>query len=309
MFNRIILSRKGFDSKAGGEYSPFDPQTGKYILLPIPDGEIGNYIGNGTLFEQIEIKQDYLPGIHSTNLGELINNLGYKQKTKDKIFEHYAHFDPWLGECPWIAEGSNHSIGAFGQVGSPQTQLKNQRVGKGDLFLFFSRFKPINRENAIVPDIIRDNIKEGLYFIYGWFKVNKVIERYNDIDDKDLLKRHPHATQAYFKEKNNNTIYIADELLFPNESIPGCGYFPKLSKDLLLTAIDQKSQKNWIPSRWELPVLLYNKCISVLTNRQCGDGSSSDSCIVNTQGQWQEAIFEGSEEFNQRLYKLILKSS
>ena len=36
-FNTIILSRKGFDSSAGGGFSPFDTETRKYILLPIPE--------------------------------------------------------------------------------------------------------------------------------------------------------------------------------------------------------------------------------------------------------------------------------
>lgn len=36
---KLILSRKGFDSASGNGYSPFDPKTGKFIVLPIPEDE------------------------------------------------------------------------------------------------------------------------------------------------------------------------------------------------------------------------------------------------------------------------------
>jgi len=316
MFNRIILSRKGFDSASGGGFSPFDPQTGRYILLPIPDGKIDQYIGNPKKFEEIVIKQNYLPGIDATNLKELINSnvLRLGNKVKENITKNYAHFDPWLGVCPWLAENSNHQLGVFGQEGNAQAQLNNKEVGKGSLFLFFSRFKPIklgdnNCEKMIITDIIPEQLNRGLYFIYGWLKVKEVIHHYKDIVDTNIKLSHPHATEKYFEEHKCNTLFIADELLFEDDTIPGCGYFPELNEHLLLTALNQKSQKNWIPSRWGLPVLLYDKCLSVLTNRKCGDGSSADSCLVNTQGQWQEAIFEGTDHFDKWFRNLLNKSN
>ena len=57
MFNRVVLSRKGFDSTSGGGYSPFDPKTGRYILLPIPDGKIGEYEGNRTLLNRLKLNR------------------------------------------------------------------------------------------------------------------------------------------------------------------------------------------------------------------------------------------------------------
>jgi len=249
-FNRVILSRKGFDSKSAHGYSRFDPITRKYIVLPIPDGEIGKYHGNGTKYEDIKLRSGFLSGVDASNLHEFVyhESMRFGEWTKRAISQKYAHFDPWLGRCPWLEEGSNHHMGAFGQVGTAQSHLKKKEVGKGSLFLFFSRFVPINtsREGEGGIDIKgrhinHEYLSEGLYFIYGWLEVVDVIDKFEDIDNSNLLsekektelkERHPHATKDYFDKckGKNNTIYIADS--------QRCGYFPKLTDELLLTATD-----------------------------------------------------------------------
>jgi len=307
-FGKVILSRKGFDYSAGGSYSPFDPQTGKYIVLPIPVSKEESKICNLLKYEEISIKGNYLDGCPETDLKSLMETMEKEAtiKTKDgKEKSEYAHFDPWLGPCPWLAERSNHQIGAFGQVGKPQAHLYNQEVRKGSLFLFFSRFTTIdkNGENKIVLGISRENLNKDLYFIYGWLKVKKIIQQYEDIiDDKSLqsLKSlHPHATEKYFETYPNNTLYIADEFLFNDGSnFPGCGYFPRLNEDLCLSASDsaQEQQGKWRPSRWSLQGFFKEKCLSVLKDKpQIRDGS----WLVETNWQWQEAVFDfdESEEF------------
>jgi hypothetical protein len=316
-FGKIVLSRKGFDSTAGGGYSPFDPQTGRYIVLPIPMGEEELAISNHLKYEEIPIISNYLDGYPETNLKSLMEDMKKKAtlQTKSKKEEsEYAHFDPWLGPCPWLAEDSNHQIGAFGQVGIPQAQLHNQGVGEGSLFLFFSRFKPLdkNKENKIIPGISRENLNKDLYFIYGWLKVKELIQEHVD---ECLWSRHPHNTKEYFdyyanrenakSENGKNTIYIADEFLFNDGSdIRGCGYFPTLNKDLLLTAPAQESEKSWIPSRWSLPGFFKENCCSVLKDKgQPRDGS----WLVDTNWRWQEAVFDFGESvaFNQWFRNLL----
>jgi len=319
-FGKVVFSRKGFDSSAGGGYSPFDPQTGSYVVLPIPDGDIGKYIGKETRFEQIEIKPNHLPGINASTLAELIScdALGFNDKVKNNITQKCAHFDPWLGPCPWLAESPNHHIGAFGQEGVAQAHLKNQGVDEGSLFLFFSRFKPIgNRQNKIVPDMfIPEHLDEGLYFIYGWLKVGKVVRKYEEIRDEERLKRHPHTTQAYFEKedpflrKKNNTIYIADEFLFNDGSnLAGCGYFRSLNKELCLSASDSDQQKlgKWIPSRWRLPKFFDKTRPSYLQEAEWSKNQDG-SCLVKIPGRWQEAVFEESEEFCQWFCQLLKTS-
>jgi hypothetical protein len=328
-FGKVVLSRKGFDSSAGGDFSPFDPETGKYIVLPIPMGEKELAISNHLKYEEIKIKKNHLDGCPETDLKSLrMKSLRIEKTTitvKDKKEEsEYTHFDPWLGPCPWLAGDSNHQIGAFGQVGGAQTHLKTKDVGEGSLFLFFSRFKPIkpisqNTEKGIVPGISSKHLNEGLYFIYGWLKVKKVIQQYKDIkdiiDDKSLqsLKSlHPHATEKYFEKyankKGKNTLYIADKLLFNDGSnFPGCGYFPRLNKDLCLTASDlAQAQKpgNWIPSRWKLPGFFYDTRPSFLCKEEWSK-SEDDTCLVKIPKRWQEAVFDETEKFCQWFDRLL----
>ena len=318
-FGKVVLSRKGFDSSAGGGYSPFDPQTGKYVVLPIPMGKSERKISNSLKYEEIHIERDCLPGYSETrNLKSLMGGKKATLQTKGKKEEsEYAHFDPWLLDCPWLAEGSNHQIGALGQVGVPQAHLDNQKVREGSLFLFFSRFTPIgqNWEKRIVPDISCEHLNEGLYFIYGWLKVGKVVKEYKEIRDEKRLLRHPHATPAYFEKedpflrKKNNTIYIADELLFPDNKIPGCGYFRTLREDLCLTASDSDQQKlgNWIPRRWRLPKFFDKTRPSYLPKGKWPKNKDG-SCLVEIPRRWQEAVFEESEEFCQWFCQLVKTS-
>lgn len=232
-FKKIILSRKGFDSSAGGDCSLFDPKTRKYIVLPIPADKEEVERSNRLKFEDIKIMSNYLPECDVSNLRELMDATErwepiIKRKGKPVEKSEHAHFDPWLGQCPWLEEESNHSIGAFGQVGTAQAHLKKQEVKKGSLFLFFSRFKPISKARESMFGCSPEHLNEGLYFIYGWLKVGwepiKKFEEINNIDildkkEKEELKsRHPHAKESYFKKpfkKNEeNTLYIADKYLF-----------------------------------------------------------------------------------------------
>jgi len=323
-FGKIILSRKGFDSSAGGDYSPFDPATGKYIVLPIPMSKEECRISNSLRFEEVKIKKGYFKECNASNLEELVKMVTTKRKAiitryKKSVEEsEYAHFDPWLGRCPWLAAESNHSIGAFGQVDKTQTHLSKLGIGEGSLFLFFSRFKPIDntRENTIVPDINYKHLKAGIYFIYGWLRVREVIKSFEEIhnkldekEEKELRSRHPHATPKYFEncQGKNNTIYIAHKYLLDNSNeFEGCGYFPKLTKNLLLTATDSDQGPNWIPSRWKLPGFFYGHRPSCMDTPKRGwEKANGDSCYVTIPPRGQEFVFHESEEFCHWLDKLL----
>ena len=109
---RIILSRKGFDAKSGGNASPIF-KDGRIFSLPIPQ----NY-PSPTKYQDLDF--DGISG------DELL------RETSASVLPHnYCHFDPLL----------NEEIGIFGQASSSQTELKNKGVSPGDLFLFFGWFK------------------------------------------------------------------------------------------------------------------------------------------------------------------------
>ena len=103
---RIILSRKGFDSGAGGVPSPII--NGRPISLPIPTGHRST-----TSYDQL-------------GLGELVEKV-----TRGRINRsHLCHEDPMFaaGQC------------IFGQCGRAQSHLIRQGVTIGDVFLFFGLF-------------------------------------------------------------------------------------------------------------------------------------------------------------------------
>ena len=104
---RIVFSRKGFDSAAGGGPSPI--VDGRPLSLPIPAGAASRTtyadLGLGTLAEAA---------------------------SRGRVKPHDAcHHDPMFteGEC------------LFGQCGAAQTHLANRGVGPGDAFVFFGLFR------------------------------------------------------------------------------------------------------------------------------------------------------------------------
>ena len=104
---RIIFSRKGFDSAAGGGPSPI--VDGRPLSLPIPAG-----VASGTTYGDL-------------GLGEHAARASRGRLGDDDL----CHHDPMFrdgGTC------------IFGQVGAAQTHLANQGVGIGDVFLFFGLF-------------------------------------------------------------------------------------------------------------------------------------------------------------------------
>lgn len=109
---KIVLSRKGFDSTAGGGPSPI--VEGRPVSLPIPAGA-----GR--------------PGVSyaALGLGEHV-----ARASRGRIApEAMAHHDPLFtpdGRC------------LFGQCGASQAHLENQHVGPGDLFVFFGLFRDGN---------------------------------------------------------------------------------------------------------------------------------------------------------------------
>ncbi|MEM7690667.1 MAG: hypothetical protein AAF291_16760 [Pseudomonadota bacterium] len=105
---RIVFSRKGFDTSAGGGPSPI--VNGAPLSLPIPDSK----------------------GFSRTTYGDLGLGEYATQASRGKLGAgDLCHHDPMFlpdGTC------------AFGQTGAAQTHLERQGVGLGDVFVFFGLF-------------------------------------------------------------------------------------------------------------------------------------------------------------------------
>ncbi|QIQ87994.1 hypothetical protein [Erythrobacter sp.] len=109
---KIVFSRKGFDSSAGGGPSPIvatNDEWGRPVSLPIPAGA-----ASVTTYGDLGL------GEHAARASR--GKLGAGDK---------CHHDPMFtedGEC------------LFGQCGAAQTHLERQGVGVGDVFVFFGLF-------------------------------------------------------------------------------------------------------------------------------------------------------------------------
>lgn len=105
---RIIFSRKGFDSAAGGGASPI--VNGRPVSLPIPSG-----------------------GWSITSYSDLGLGAAVTRASRGKVrADDPCHHDPMF-----LSDGTC----LFGQCGAAQTHLANQNVRKGDVFLFFGLFR------------------------------------------------------------------------------------------------------------------------------------------------------------------------
>lgn len=107
---KVIFSRKGFDSSAGGVPSPI--VNGRPISIPIPTNHRSD-----TTYGQL-------------GLGDIVSRITKERYTGDSL----CHHDPMFqgDKC------------AFGQTSAAQSHLANNGVGVGDVFLFFGQFSELN---------------------------------------------------------------------------------------------------------------------------------------------------------------------
>ena len=237
---KIIFSRKGFDSKAGGCASPIFTNTNdrdRILSLPIP------ITGAPVSFEKIHVK--------GVDVGELVKSLsGKKRNGLDS-----AHLDPDLRkDAIGRLEGWKPS---FGQSSSAQSHLRNSGVGIGDLFLFFGWFRRVELDDGLWQ---YKRSSEDLHVIFGWLQVDRIIEVNNNLDrilvEFPWLKDHPHL-KAPEVDLPNNTIYIAkDRLSIPELNLEerGGGVFEHLSEARTLTDMDPYRSR----SLWSIPSFFHH---------------------------------------------------
>lgn len=212
---RIILSRKGFDAKAGGSASPIF-KDGRIFSLPIPQKS-----PSPTKYQDLNFD-----GISGAEL--------LRETSTSVLPQNYCHFDPLL----------NEEIGIFGQASSSQTELKNKGVGPGDLFLFFGWFKNFFNKGSDLHHLFgwlqiarviegSDNIKAFL---------------------KEVNMEHPHG-YGDVSRYANNTIYIARrnlDIQKKTSSRKGHGLFKRTHEDLVLTE-QNKTRSRWkLPDKYFL---------------------------------------------------------
>lgn len=226
---KIIFSRKGFDSSAGGVPSPI--VDGRPISLPIPT-ELEH-----TRYNDL---RDPLP--------KLVQDLTRGKRTGNS----YCHLDPDIDPRAIKAVRPNFWRGAFGQIGASQSHLARQNVAPGDLFLFWGLFQDVSYKNGGWR-----YVGHPRHLIFGWLEVAEIhlVGNYG----ADLVRRHawlaghPHARPGWERwsahENSNNTIYIATERLaaISELNLPGSGV---LTNGYVLSSPNARLKSVWRVPDW-----------------------------------------------------------
>ncbi|CAA0081178.1 Uncharacterised protein [BD1-7 clade bacterium] len=231
---KLILSRKGFDSSAGGIPSPILPD-GRIRALPIPDAT------SPIRFDDLTVTSDAhgkLP------MAQCLRQLG----AKPEVIVSPVHLDPDIIADDLPRQPDWQPL--FGQSGAAQGHLQKQNVGIGDLLLFFGLFQHTEMtENGL--RFRRDS--SPVHVLWGWMQIGQ-IHRVDALTADELAwaRYHPHF---YLNDVSNNTLYVASPQLNidgVNCALPGAGYFPEFRSELQLTATDAPSV-----THWQLPVGFY----------------------------------------------------
>lgn len=281
---KIILSRKGFDSSAGGYPSPHLVDTGKLISLPIPEDE---KVSTGIRYSDLRIDKEY------TYL-DLMEQLGIKKYSNGT----YVHLDPDINAS--IIERKPEWRGIFGQSSAAQSHLTNKNIQEGDLFLFFGWFKDVARTGSEYKYVNGTH----KHVIWGYMQVGEIepIHKARQYDDWKLS--HPHYMCG---DRELNTAYIARSLLSFNSSIPGWGTF-KYDDSLVLTQAGQRKRSVWkLPSYFHPSMgtkMSYHEDLYSNSGKQVWELCDTH-CILHSVGRGQEFVIEGNDKVEDWARELI----
>lgn len=202
---KIILSRKGFDHTYGKYPSSILP-NGKLVSLPVPSAEGDNN----------ELLYDDLYYDHDEKLADLTEALGISE-----LREKSVHLDPDLRRST-LKERDEGWRPLFGQGGASQSHLHSNKVGIGDLFLFFGWFRKTKRENGkIIFDSFNDPV--GKHLIFGYLQIGQILSP-GDYPEK-WMEYHPHAPWIRNLSIKRNAIYVANQYLSFRPELKGGGNF------------------------------------------------------------------------------------
>lgn len=270
---KIILSRKGFDSSAGGCPSPIFPD-GRLLSLPIPSSNAP------VQFSDLDFD--------GWSLGDVVKSLSNGNIAPTAR----THMDPDLSFGSMNRK--ENWLPAFGQTDAAQSHLSNNCIGIGDLFLFFGWFrrviKTINgwRYEPGAPD---------QHVIFGWLQIGEILNVGENVtgfsNSHPWLHLHPHLHGEW---SQSNTIYIAKkELKFPgiDKIYAGGGTFSQVRSEMILTAENQTNRSLWTLPDFFFPnertPLSYHKAPSRWTK------SADGRVYLQSVGRGQEFILDAKK--------------
>ncbi|MFW6094707.1 MAG: hypothetical protein ACODAC_12095 [Pseudomonadota bacterium] len=223
---KIILSRKGFDSTAGGCPSPI--VDGRPVPLPIPT----------TMPSPVAFGD--LPALLAVAVADL---------TRGRITpDQRCHLDPDIDRRLYPRPAGWR--GALGQAGAAQGHLANQGVGPGDLFLFWGLYRPVAPRGRWRFTGAKE------HRLFGWLQVDEVV--HVGRDPEPALRRHPWLAGHPHLQPGwgpNNAVYVAARKLSLGGASPGIPGWGVMSRGLRLTV--EKGSPKGPPSHWRCPDWLH----------------------------------------------------
>ena len=182
---------------------------------------------------------------------------------------------------------------AFGQVDGPQTELKNQGIGPGDLFLFFGLFQEV--EEVAESKWRRAPDAPRVHRVFGWLQVSEIVtvgvDTAGAVKARPWLRAHPHVNGRSWPA--NNTIYLPTPKLCIDGSdigVDGGGVFRSADdRRYTLTSITCAGEGS---SHWKLPWKMW----SAWRHRRPEQYRKRERSWVHVdvRGPGQEFVFDGT---------------
>ena len=219
---KIIFSRKGFDSSAGGVPNPII--AGRPVSLPIP-----TRMPTSTRYVDL-----------ANGISNLVQDL-----TKGRISPGApCHLDPDLD--PTSLPRLPGWRGSLGQVSAAQSHLSNNGIGPGDVFLFWGLFRRASRAGATQNWTFAGPSEHR---IFGWLQIDEVLPVKDDpsstLATHPWLAGHPHVEPGW---PHGNTVYVGNKELRLNRQKMRVAGFGLFKQGIRLTSL--ASQR---PSVWRVP--------------------------------------------------------
>ena len=206
---RIIFSRKGFDSTAGGSPSPIF-SDGTLFSIPIPSTKDDNFYFDLTF----QYQGDSIQSILNEITGKRIIQNHQQIDCNFSLKQQRCHHDPML--IP------HQSKLVLGQAQKAENHLRKQNVCQGDIFLFYSWFRQVEKINGHWQYL---QSSRDIQLIWSWMKIGETLDigtqnqREKALVKYPYLRAHPHF--ADWREPPNQ-VYISDEMGLLPYSISRC---------------------------------------------------------------------------------------
>lgn len=233
---RIILSRKGCDADWGGASSLICDD--ELISLPIPEHS------RKERKSKLPCEQDHLRYRDLPPHKRIGNFHSYLPALKEN---DCVHLDPDIR--PSLRKPAHRDKPfLFGQNAVSETHLRNQKIDRGDLFLFFGWFRAATCDgrkwHRVGPD---------MHVIWGWLQVAQRHPVESDVDRRklDWADHHPHVSHWRPQSRGaTNAIYESTKALSFSVEHPGAGVFKYSTSLILSRTCAPASRRHWCVPRF-----------------------------------------------------------